>query len=271
MSTTSRTDEPARVTYAGLAADDTGGDDRPPLVLLHGLTFDRRIWRPVLDRIRALDPARRIVAFDLPGHGESPARPPHDFTRVMAALGAAFDAAHIDEPVLVGHSMSGGLASLFGAHHAVTAIVNVDQPPEIAPFAQLLGTLQEQLRGPQFDEVWRVFADSFHTELLADDVRAFVETNSAPSQSTVLSYWEPLLAQPVDALVDEVDRAIGAIADHRTPYVLVVGAPLPADLEARLRARVPQLRIEDWSPSGHFPHLAHADRFAALLVAVDGS
>src|SRR5581483_8217817 len=157
MSTTSRTDEPARVTYAGLAADDTGGDDRPPLVLLHGLTFDRRIWRPVLDRIRALDPARRIVAFDLPGHGESPARPPHDFTRVMAALGAAFDAAHIDEPVLVGHSMSGGLASLFGAHHAVTAIVNVDQPPEIAPFAQLLGTLQEQLRGPQFDEVWRVF------------------------------------------------------------------------------------------------------------------
>jgi pimeloyl-ACP methyl ester carboxylesterase len=26
----------------------TSADDRPPLVLLHGLTFDRSIWRPLV-------------------------------------------------------------------------------------------------------------------------------------------------------------------------------------------------------------------------------
>src|SRR5690349_21764044 len=36
-------------TLAGLAADDYGhADDRAPLVLLHGLTFDRCMWRPAL-------------------------------------------------------------------------------------------------------------------------------------------------------------------------------------------------------------------------------
>jgi pimeloyl-ACP methyl ester carboxylesterase len=46
--------------YAGLAADDLGrSDDRPPLVLLHGLTFDRRMWRSALAELEAIDPGRR--------------------------------------------------------------------------------------------------------------------------------------------------------------------------------------------------------------------
>ena len=37
---------------AGLAADTQGhpDDTRPPLLLLHGLTFDRTMWRPALAR-----------------------------------------------------------------------------------------------------------------------------------------------------------------------------------------------------------------------------
>src|ERR1700730_7091490 len=60
-------------TYAGLVADDVGrSDDRPPLVLLHGLTFDRRMWRPALTELDTMDPGRRTIAIDLPGHGDSP-------------------------------------------------------------------------------------------------------------------------------------------------------------------------------------------------------
>ena len=47
-------------SYAGLVADDVGhADDRTPLVLLHGTTFDRRMWRPALIELETIDPGRR--------------------------------------------------------------------------------------------------------------------------------------------------------------------------------------------------------------------
>jgi len=56
-----------------LAYDDDGAGT--PVVLLHGLTFDRRTWRPITDRLQG---AVRSVAIDLPAQGDSagaPARP----------------------------------------------------------------------------------------------------------------------------------------------------------------------------------------------------
>lgn len=59
-------------TFAGLAGDDEGSSDhRPPLLLLHGLTFDRSMWQPMLAHLRQTDPGRRVLSLDLPGHGES--------------------------------------------------------------------------------------------------------------------------------------------------------------------------------------------------------
>jgi pimeloyl-ACP methyl ester carboxylesterase len=44
-------------------------DGRPPLVLLHGLTFDRAMRQPALAELRKTDPGRQVLALDLPGHG----------------------------------------------------------------------------------------------------------------------------------------------------------------------------------------------------------
>jgi len=66
---------PTPCYYGALAADDFAGrDDRPPLVFLHGLGFDRRHWAPVTGELTAAVPSRRMISFDLPGHGDSPAR-----------------------------------------------------------------------------------------------------------------------------------------------------------------------------------------------------
>ena len=49
--------------FDDLAGDLTGEPGRtPPLVLLHGLTFDRTSWHPVLAELTALDPLRRPPA-----------------------------------------------------------------------------------------------------------------------------------------------------------------------------------------------------------------
>src|SRR5512139_1270545 len=48
------------------------GGNGEPLVLLHPLGSDRRVWEPVLPRL-----ARHfeVIALDLPGFGDSPALP----------------------------------------------------------------------------------------------------------------------------------------------------------------------------------------------------
>jgi pimeloyl-ACP methyl ester carboxylesterase len=53
-------------TTSPLAYDDRGAGT--PVVLLHGLTFDRAAWAPI---VRKLGEGVRTVAIDLPGHGET--------------------------------------------------------------------------------------------------------------------------------------------------------------------------------------------------------
>ena len=98
----------------------------------------------------AIDPGRRIIAFDLPGHGESSAQPSYDVVTVVAALHRAVEEAEVESPVVVGHSIGAVIVTAYAAQHPTCGVVNVDQPLFTAPFAQLLQSLEPQLRGPEF-------------------------------------------------------------------------------------------------------------------------
>ena len=63
-----------------LAYDRTGNG--PPLVLLHPLGADRRVWDPIVARLRD---RRELIAVDLPGFGESPAFDRLPTPRALAA------------------------------------------------------------------------------------------------------------------------------------------------------------------------------------------
>src|SRR5476649_1631329 len=107
-----------QLRLAGMSAELHGApDDRPPLVLLHGLTFDRDIWRTTLHELADIDPGRQILLLDLPGHGKSPDRLPHSLHHVVGLVRDAVDEAGLAAPVVVGHSMSGGLASVYAANY----------------------------------------------------------------------------------------------------------------------------------------------------------
>src|SRR4051812_15079754 len=98
-----------------------------PVVLLHGLTFDRRAWAPIVERLR--DDVL-CIAVDLPGHGHSggSAMP---LDRLAAVLHRQLGALDIDRPVVVGHSMFGGLAMLYAAQYPVRGGVIVDSSPDV--------------------------------------------------------------------------------------------------------------------------------------------
>ena len=85
----------------------------PPLVLLHGLAGSWRWWEPVLE---PLTRHHRVLAFDLPGFGETRAeqwfslKSAGQFVcRVMGELG-------IERADLVGHSLGGRICMDVAAH-----------------------------------------------------------------------------------------------------------------------------------------------------------
>jgi pimeloyl-ACP methyl ester carboxylesterase len=141
-------------TASRLAYDDEGAGT--PVVLLHGLTFDRRSWWPIIERLGG---AVRSIAIDLPAHGESHGTPP-PLEQIPARLHELLNALAVERPIVVGHSMSGGLAAMYASAYPARGLVSIDNGPHIRPFAELVRRLEPALRGPGFAEVWPMFEHS---------------------------------------------------------------------------------------------------------------
>ncbi|GIF05230.1 alpha/beta fold hydrolase [Actinoplanes siamensis] len=97
-----------------------------PVVLLHGLFYDRTMWWPVAAE---LDGSCAAVAVDLPGHGDSPARDnPSGLAQDLALLVRGLDLHRA--PVLVAHGGSASLAHTFAERYAVQDVIVVNGSPE---------------------------------------------------------------------------------------------------------------------------------------------
>lgn len=257
-------------SYAGLAADDVGGsDDRAPLVLLHGFTFDRRMWRPALAELETIDPGRRALSLDLPAHGDSP--DPDSTSYPMQALvervHAAVIEAALDDPVIVGHSAAAGTAALYASQYPTRGVVAVEGNFQVGAFAGMMQSLEPALRGPGFDDAWaRMTAGVFRLDEVAPDVRDFVLATGKPRQEIVLGHWQELFERSPAELDAWVVKATAAVRASGVPFVSVLGHdPSPEDV-AWVQTNAPEMRTLVWPGSGHFPHLAHPRRFAELLA-----
>jgi len=256
----------AVVRLAGLVADDQGETDhRAPVVFLHGLSFDRRMWRPVADALGRIDPGRRVLALDLPGHGDSPGWPAYDVESLTEGVHRAVEAAALPPPVMVGHSMSAVVATVYAARYPSRGVVNVDQPLQVEPFARFVQSLADQLRGPRFPDVWERFEASMHAELLPPAGRALV-SRSRPSQELVVGYWHDVLERSPEELGAWAGDVLAELRARNVPYLVVSGDEVDPDYRRWLGDALPQAEIVVWPESSHFPHLAHPDRFARVLA-----
>jgi pimeloyl-ACP methyl ester carboxylesterase len=239
-----------------LAYDDEGAGTA--VVLLHGLTFDRRTWRPIIERLDSA--SARSIAIDLPAHGESDGAPaPLD--EIAAQLHALLGSLAVDRPIVVGHSMSGGLASFYAATYSTCGIVVIDNGPDIRPYAHLVRRLEPALRGPGFADAWRTFENSLGLERIPEPTRSLVLDTHDVHQDVVVGYWEMLLRTDPDDLQAFIDTQIRRLD---VPYLGVFGRPI-TDGERERFGWLPDPQLEQWTGDGHFVHLVDPDRFATRL------
>jgi pimeloyl-ACP methyl ester carboxylesterase len=231
-----------------------------PIVLLPGMTFERRTWRPIVER---LGDDVCSIAVDLPAQGES-AGPSCDLVEVAARVHELVESLGVDEPVVVGHSMSGGAAMIYASRYPARGVVTVDPAANLVPFAELVQRLQPALRGPDFARSFEPFQQSMGLDRIPEPLRSEVLAAQEVRQDTVLGYWdETMRSEPLD-LQRGVEQVAAAID---IPFLAVFGRQLPREERDYLRRLVPGTQLEEWPDRGHFVHLAAADRFAARLRA----
>jgi pimeloyl-ACP methyl ester carboxylesterase len=129
---------------AQLAVEATGAGE--PLVLLHGIATDSRIWSPVLP---ALARERQVITVDLPGFGRSdPVGADYVLADVASAILAGLSAYGVPQPFdLVGHSLGGGVAIQFAAQHpSVLKSLTLVAPAGLRPFAPAIANVVASAR-----------------------------------------------------------------------------------------------------------------------------
>lgn len=133
-----------------LAYDDTGGEG-PPLVLIHGVGLSRTMWAA---QVPALAARFRVIAVDMPGHGQSPAPSAEAGLAAYAdRVVAVLDYLDVDKAIIVGFSMGALVARAMALHHRdrVSALVLLngvfDRSPDVS--ATILARVDDVLvKGP---------------------------------------------------------------------------------------------------------------------------
>jgi len=87
----------------------------PPVVLIHGGGAGAFAYSNYRKNIGPLSQRNRVIIFDLPGYGQSPARPAPDglFKSCAAALGEVLDHLKVKKTSLVGNSLGGATSLRF--------------------------------------------------------------------------------------------------------------------------------------------------------------
>ena len=220
------------------------GEGSEALVLIHGWTCNLDNWR---DQVPDFAKRNRVIAIDLPGHGQSD-KP--QITYSMDLFARAVDAvlrdAKVKRAVLVGHSMGTPISRQFYRKYPpkTLAIVIVDGP--LRPFGDkaLMDRLIAGFRGPNYKEVGNQMLAGLSGPNLSAEARERIKASFLNTpQHVVVSAMEGM----ADASIwgeDKINVPVLAIMAKNPFY--------PPNLEQLYRGIAPNLDFQMWDGVGHF-------------------
>lgn len=265
----------------GRIACDVVGDG-PLVVLSHGIGTSRHDYRHLIPRLTAA--GYRVVNADLRGHGESsPGWPSVTGKAAISRTDVAGDLLsvirHFGGPaVIVGHSLSGGAATIAAAEapELVSAIVEINPctrrqrldfgalwtvPRYRRGLVRLMGTLL--LGSPR---LWRRYLDIAYPTKPEDFPRyldGVFTTLREPGRWREFRKTGKTTPADAEAALSEVHR----------PALVIMGAEDPdfPDPKAEAMAIVAAMpmgigKVAVIENGGHYPHAQFGDRVAELII-----
>jgi 2-succinyl-6-hydroxy-2,4-cyclohexadiene-1-carboxylate synthase len=240
-----------------------------PLVLLHGFSGSRRTWEGLA---AALAPARRVIAPDLPGHGESRGSDLLSLDGTAALLLEALDRIGVGRFALAGYSMGGRLALRLALEmpERVTRLVLESASPGIEDAV-------ERSRRRAADEA---LARSIEEEGVAAFVARWEALPLFATQARLPSGRRDALrairlAQRAEGLAASLRHAgvgtqpwLGARLGELAMPVLLVAGEEDAKFTALARAMataIRDVRVAILPGAGHAPHLERPAAFRGAL------
>ena len=244
----------------GVAETGSGG---VPIVFLHGVGSDKSVWTPQLAHFGR---ARRAVAFDYPGYGDSdPAAEGTTRDDYAAAIFAGMDALAIEQAHICGLSLGGVVAI---AMHALA--------PQRCASLVLADTFAVHPDGPGIYE--RSMAASADLRALAE-----VRVDFLLAPGTLDDVRREVIETM--AKIDPAAYRIGAeavwLADQRdraraidVPTLVLCGAEdkvTPPALSHELAAIIPRAKLEMIPGAGHISNLERPAEFNRIVEEYIGN
>lgn len=221
------------------------------IVLIHGWTCTADFWRESFNAF----PAYRVIAIDLPGHGQSDKpRLTYSMEHFAKSVHAVMKQAGVERGVLAGHSMGTPVAREFYRLYPekTRGIVIVDGalrtffPKAMAD--QFIGQLKADYKGNSVK-----FVDGMATVMKDEALKKFV-------RETMLSAPDYVAISAMEAMTDEKIWKDDKIA---VP-VLAIMAPSPfwpADVKEIFTSIAPKIDFQMWTGVSHFLHMEKPKEF----------
>ncbi|RJQ82833.1 alpha/beta fold hydrolase [Pseudonocardiaceae bacterium YIM PH 21723] len=248
--------------------EDTRDGTGLPVVLVHGTPFDRTMWRPQLELLRARD--RRVITPDLRGYGESDVVSDitylSDFAQDIARL---LDHLDVDRIVLGGLSMGGQIVMDFYRQFPdrVRGLLLADT------FAAAETPEGRKHRNAVADRLLREGSGPLAQELLPKMVSP---ANIAAQPDVARHVLDMMIgANPAGQAAAQRGRAerpdyIPLLSEISVPTLVVVGRDdefTPVSDAELLHERIPDATLVVIEDAAHMPNLEQTPAFDAALTA----
>ena len=234
------------------------GKGNEAVVLVHGWGCNLDHWR---DQIPDLSKHGRVLALDLPGHGQSD-KPEISYTMDLFAnaIDAVMRDAKVDRAVVMGHSMGTPVARQFYRKYPqkTAAIVIVDGG--LRPFGtkEMREQFMAMFRAPNYKETSAQMLSQMSATLSDADKERVNSSFASTPQHVLVSAMESMNQDSLYA-PDKINVPVLAIM-AKSPF-------WPPDTEQFLRGLAPDLEYQMWEGVGHFLMMEKPKQFNDTVIA----